>query len=40
MGYEGTISSDAKPGALAILLISITGNRSYYYDLQVRAAPH
>ena len=39
-GYEGTISSDAKPGALASLLISIPGNRSYYYDLQVRNGPH
>lgn len=39
-GYSGTISSDAKSGALAILLITLPRNRSYYYDLQVRAAPH
>jgi hypothetical protein len=39
-GYSGTISSDAKPGALAILLITLPRNRSYYYDLQVRAALH
>lgn len=39
-GYAGTISSDAKPGALAILLITLPHNRSYYYDLQVRGVPH
>ena len=39
-GYAGAISSDAKPGALAILQITLPGNRSYYYDLQVRGAPH
>lgn len=39
-GYTGAISSDAKPGALAILLITLPGNRSYYYDLQVRGTPH
>jgi hypothetical protein len=38
--YAGTISSDAKPGALAILLITLPRNRSYYYDLQVRSTPH
>jgi hypothetical protein len=36
-GYVGTISPDAKAGDLAILLISIPGNRHYYYDLQVRS---
>jgi len=39
-GYAGTISSDAKSGALAILHITMPGNRSYYYDLQVRSTPH
>ena len=39
-GYEGTVSSDAKPGALAILQITLPGNRSYYYDLQVRSTLH
>ena len=38
-GYAGTISSDAKQGALAILQITLPGNRSYYYDLQVRSTP-
>jgi Dockerin type I domain len=37
-GYVGRISPDAKSGDLAILLISIPGNRHYYYDLQVRSA--
>jgi len=39
-GYEGTVSSDAKTGALTILQITLPGNRSYYYDLQVRSTPH
>ena len=39
-GYAGTISFDAKPGALAILLITLPGDRSYYYNLQVRSTPH
>jgi len=39
-GYEGTVSSDAKPGALTILQITLPGNRSYYYDLQVRSTAH
>jgi len=39
-GYAGTISSDARPGVLAILQITLPRNRSYYYDLQVRSTPH